>query len=244
MVLLDEMWYNHAMEFLCRNGGRMKKRKTLQDLTIKDNFMFGAVMQVEENCRGFLEMVLGFPIERVVISTEKSIIFCACTLKCVTIKSLTKRIKITQKNYKGIWNRLVLYSLFQRFHNNLTMIIPTSLSKRPLLTHLHFYIIMSMLLILCRNGGRMKKRKTLQDLTIKDNFMFGAVMQVEENCRGFLEMVLGFPIERVVISTEKSIIFCACTLKCVTIKSLTKRIKITQKNYKGEKSGGDSGGIS
>lgn len=21
MVLLDEMWYNHAMEFLCRNGG-------------------------------------------------------------------------------------------------------------------------------------------------------------------------------------------------------------------------------
>lgn len=53
MVLLDEMCYNHAMEFLCRNGGRMKKRKTLQDLTIKDNFMFGAVMQVEENCRGF-----------------------------------------------------------------------------------------------------------------------------------------------------------------------------------------------
>lgn len=25
----------------------MKKRKTLQDLTIKDNFMFGAVMSVE-----------------------------------------------------------------------------------------------------------------------------------------------------------------------------------------------------
>lgn len=71
VVLLDEMWYNHTMEFLCRNGGKMKKRKTLQDLTIKDNFMFGAVMQVEENCRGFLEMVLGFPIERVVISTEK-----------------------------------------------------------------------------------------------------------------------------------------------------------------------------
>ena len=40
----------------------MKKRKTLQDLTIKDNFLFGAVMQVEENCRGFVEMVLGFSI--------------------------------------------------------------------------------------------------------------------------------------------------------------------------------------
>ena len=53
----------------------MRKRKTLQDLTIKDNFLFGAVMSVEENCRGFLEMVLGFPIARVVVSREKSIIY-------------------------------------------------------------------------------------------------------------------------------------------------------------------------
>ena len=28
-----------------------RKRKTLQELTIKDNFMFGAVMLEEENCR-------------------------------------------------------------------------------------------------------------------------------------------------------------------------------------------------
>ena len=35
----------------------MKKRKTLQDLTIKDNFLFGAVMQVEENCKGFLVII-------------------------------------------------------------------------------------------------------------------------------------------------------------------------------------------
>ena len=53
----------------------MRKRKTLQDLTIKDNFLFGAVMSVEENCRGFLEMVLGFPIAHVVVSREKSIIY-------------------------------------------------------------------------------------------------------------------------------------------------------------------------
>ena len=53
----------------------MKKRKTLQDLTIKDNFLIGAVMRVEENCKGFLEMVLGFPIARVVVSKEKSIIY-------------------------------------------------------------------------------------------------------------------------------------------------------------------------
>ena len=37
----------------------MTGRKTLQDLTMKDNFMFGAVMSVEENCIGFLELVLG-----------------------------------------------------------------------------------------------------------------------------------------------------------------------------------------
>ena len=53
----------------------MKKRKTLQDLTIKDNFLFGAVMSVEENCKGFLEMVLGFSIAQVVVSKEKSIAY-------------------------------------------------------------------------------------------------------------------------------------------------------------------------
>ena len=63
----------------------MKKRKTLQDLTIKDNFMFGAVMSVEENCKGFLEMVLGFPIARVVVSKEKSMIIIRSTRASVWI---------------------------------------------------------------------------------------------------------------------------------------------------------------
>ena len=53
----------------------MKKRRTLQDLTIKDNFLFGAVMHVEENCKGFLELVLGFPIAHVVVSKERSMIY-------------------------------------------------------------------------------------------------------------------------------------------------------------------------
>lgn len=53
----------------------MKKRKILQNLTIIDNFLFGAVMQVEENCKGFLEMVLGFPINHVMVSKEKSVIY-------------------------------------------------------------------------------------------------------------------------------------------------------------------------
>ena len=46
----------------------MTRRKTLKELTIKDNFMFGAVMCDENNCRRLLELVLGFPIERVEVS--------------------------------------------------------------------------------------------------------------------------------------------------------------------------------
>lgn len=53
----------------------MYNHKTLKDLTMKDNFMFGAVMSIEENCIGFLEMVLGFQVERVIISREKSLVY-------------------------------------------------------------------------------------------------------------------------------------------------------------------------
>lgn len=53
----------------------MAERKRLQDLTIKNNFMFGAVMCDENNCKGFLERVLQFPIARVEISREKSIVY-------------------------------------------------------------------------------------------------------------------------------------------------------------------------
>ena len=53
----------------------MKRRKTLKELTIKDSFMFGAVMVDEENCKGFLELALDFPIERVTVSKEKSIVY-------------------------------------------------------------------------------------------------------------------------------------------------------------------------
>lgn len=49
----------------------MAKRKTLQELTIKDNFMFGAVMCNEEHCRQLLELILEIPIEHVEVSKEK-----------------------------------------------------------------------------------------------------------------------------------------------------------------------------
>ena len=53
----------------------MARRKTLKELTLKDNFMFGAVMCDEINCKRLLELVLGFPIERVEVSKEKSIVY-------------------------------------------------------------------------------------------------------------------------------------------------------------------------
>lgn len=53
----------------------MKHRKTLQELTIKDNFMFGAVMCDEKQCRHFLELALGFPIAQVKVDKEKSIVY-------------------------------------------------------------------------------------------------------------------------------------------------------------------------
>ena len=49
----------------------MGRKQRLKELTIKDNFMFGAVMMDEDNCKGLLERVLELPIERVEISREK-----------------------------------------------------------------------------------------------------------------------------------------------------------------------------
>lgn len=50
-----------------------ERRKKLQELTIKDNFMFGAVMAEEVNLGRFLELVLEMPIERVEMIKEKSL---------------------------------------------------------------------------------------------------------------------------------------------------------------------------
>ncbi len=53
----------------------MGRTKRLKELTIKDNFMFGAVMMDEDNCKGLLERVLKIPIDRVDVSKEKSIVY-------------------------------------------------------------------------------------------------------------------------------------------------------------------------
>lgn len=53
----------------------MGRTKRLKELTIKDNFMSGAVMMDEDNCKGLLERVLEIPIDRVDVSKEKSIVY-------------------------------------------------------------------------------------------------------------------------------------------------------------------------
>ena len=49
--------------------------KTLNELTIRDNFLFAAVMQEGNNCKIFLEMLLGIEIERIDIQYEKTLTF-------------------------------------------------------------------------------------------------------------------------------------------------------------------------
>ncbi|MDO4443938.1 MAG: Rpn family recombination-promoting nuclease/putative transposase [Bacillota bacterium] len=51
------------------------RRKKLKELTIKDNFLFGAVMSEQENCRRFLELTLKIPIASVDVSLEKSFVY-------------------------------------------------------------------------------------------------------------------------------------------------------------------------
>ena len=49
--------------------------KTLQELTIADNFMFGAVMTMPDNCRRMLELSLEISVGSVEINTEKSFLY-------------------------------------------------------------------------------------------------------------------------------------------------------------------------
>lgn len=49
--------------------------KSFQELTIQDNFMFGAVMMDEEICRHMIELALGFQVEKVEVIAEKSMIY-------------------------------------------------------------------------------------------------------------------------------------------------------------------------
>ena len=53
----------------------MIEKKSIQELTIKNNFMFGAVMLDPENCKETLERCLSIEIARVEVDKEKSIVY-------------------------------------------------------------------------------------------------------------------------------------------------------------------------
>lgn len=91
--------------------------KTLQELTIKDNFMFGAVMLQENNCTGLLRLVLGIDIDHVEISTEKSLIY--------------------HPEYRGV--RLDVYARDDNnsIYNVEMQIQPTDIEKRSRYYHSH-----------------------------------------------------------------------------------------------------------
>ena len=50
---------------------KVKRRRTLQEQTIKDSFMFEAVMSDGDNCKEFLEMILGKKLTHVEVSKER-----------------------------------------------------------------------------------------------------------------------------------------------------------------------------
>ena len=53
----------------------MGNMKSIQELTIMNNFMFGAVMIIPENCKGALERSLDIEIARVEVSKERSVVY-------------------------------------------------------------------------------------------------------------------------------------------------------------------------
>lgn len=102
----------------------MRKRKTLQELTLKDNFLFAAVMLEQENCRELLELALEIKIRRVELNAEKSIVY--------------------NPKYKGI--RLDVYALDEHnTHFNVEMqVARQALEKRA--RYYHSQMDMEMLL--------------------------------------------------------------------------------------------------
>lgn len=53
----------------------IKRRKTLQELTFKDNFMFAAVMLDEENAKGVIERALDIQVDHVEMQVANTEIF-------------------------------------------------------------------------------------------------------------------------------------------------------------------------
>ena len=55
--------------------GQKNKMKKFKDLTIRDAFMFAAVMSDPEICRRVLELAIGISIAEVHVQTEKTMVY-------------------------------------------------------------------------------------------------------------------------------------------------------------------------
>lgn len=84
------------------------QKRCLSDLTIKNDFMFGAVMINPENCKEFLERALEIEIDRVDVSRGKSMVY--------------------HPDYKGI--RLDVYA---KDENNTCYNVEMQMTKKPAL---------------------------------------------------------------------------------------------------------------
>ena len=67
--------YTKSKEFFCFGRDRGMETRKFKDLTIRDAFMFAAVMSDPEICRRVLELALGIPISEVHIQTEKTMAY-------------------------------------------------------------------------------------------------------------------------------------------------------------------------
>ena len=122
--------------------------KKLKELTIKDNFMFGAVMSDPENCRELLEMVLSISISRIEVSKEKSIAY--------------------HPEYKGV--RLDVYA---KDNENTCYNVEMQASRKPVLGKRSRYYQSQMDMELLQNGKSYEELPSNYVLFICDFDPFG-----------------------------------------------------------------------
>ena len=92
----------------------MSNKSKFQSLTIRDDFMFSAVMMQDDNCKKFLEMLLGISIKEINVSSEKSMSY--------------------NPDYKGI--RLDVYA---NDENNTRYDIEMQVAKQELRKRIRYY---------------------------------------------------------------------------------------------------------
>ena len=125
----------------------MAERK-FQDLTIKNNFMFGAVMAEPKNCKGVIELVLGIEIDHVEVSKEKSMVY--------------------HPEYKGV--RLDVYA---KDENNTRYNIEMQVAKKPALGRRTRYYQSQMDMELLLSGQEYKELPNSYVIFICDFDPFG-----------------------------------------------------------------------